>query len=134
MKKSTKVLIIICAASLVLGIIFSIASLLALKNYGWNWIKENAEEDGIIWNISDWDDADFEDGNVHVRAPFVDVDVQDDVVNVSLPGFNVIIDDGKGRVVFGDPDDEEVSTDYGETVPTVTGTGPSTIFPVENGE
>ena len=104
MKKSTIVLIIVCVASLVLSVILFVAAAISLKGFGINWFKEFADENEIEWDGSNWHidwDEEFENGDVRVKLPFVNIETDEDGERIEIPFIDISIDDGKGSISIG---------------------------------
>ena len=113
MKKSTVVLIIICAVCMIAGIITAIAASVKATELGIQYASDNAvgrygcfDKDGRWewnWNTDETDGTDEPDGsgkpgNVNVDLPGIQVHVDDDKVNVNLPGIHVNVADGTAVV------------------------------------
>jgi len=109
MKKSTIVLIIICIISLILGIIFSVASIISLKSFGMTKIGEFWDKNKDNWSLYDVR-VDSEDGNeVFVRIPLPDKYYDEKTGEYEGPFFNVNVrgEDGRVRIEKYEPDEEE---------------------------
>ncbi len=119
MKKSTIVLIIVCIASLVLSVIFFTAAAISLKRFGIKWFKEFAVENDIKWDGSNWNidwDEEFEDEDVHIKLPFVNIETDEDGERIEIPFIDISVDDGKGSIKIGKQEDTEETTLPDETV------------------
>lgn len=109
MKKSTIVLIVICVASLVLGIIFSVASVVSLKSYGVKQFGEMWEENKDDWSMYDVR-IKAEDGTeVFVKIPLPDIYYDEETGTYDGPYFGLNIDNRRGNVVIEKSDKEEDS-------------------------
>ncbi len=115
MKKLTIVLIVICIVSLILGIIFSVASILSLRSYGMSKIGEFWGKNKDNWSLYDVR-VETDDGtDVFVRIPLPDRYYDEDTGEYEGPFFdiNVRSDDGRVWIEKYEPPVETVTDEGG---------------------
>lgn len=107
MKKSTIVLIVICVASLILGIIFSVASVVSLKAYGVKQLGELWEDNKDDWSMYDVR-IKSEDGNeVYVKIPLPDMYYNEETGTYEGPYFGLNIENRRGDIVIEKSEQDE---------------------------
>lgn len=109
MKKSTIVLIVIGIVSLILAIIFSVASILALRSFGMSRFGEFWEKNKGDWSLYDVR-VENEDGtDVYMRIPLPDRFYDEETGEYEGPFLDINVRNGEDRVWIEkyEPDAEE---------------------------
>jgi len=110
MKKSTIVLIVMGIVSLILGIIFSVASILALRSFGASKLGEFWDENKGNWSLYDVR-IESEDGtDVYMRIPLPDRFYDEETGEYEGPFLDINEGHGEDRVWI-----EKIDPDEGES-------------------
>lgn len=122
MKKSTIALIIICIVSLILGIIFTVASVMSLRTFGMKQIGEFWDENKNNWSWYEIQVETDDGADVYARIPLPDSCFNEETGEFEGPFFSIHsrTEDARIRIEKCETDDEESRADEENLLTTQT--------------
>jgi len=85
MKKSTVALIIIFIITSIMGVVFAVSSVIAIRSFALDWLKVFVDKSEFSWEDSDFVFDIQDNDEVNIDMNILRVYVKDDYVYVQLP-------------------------------------------------
>lgn len=104
MKKSTVALIIIFIITSIMGVVFAVSSVIAIRSFALDWLKVFVDKSEFSWEDSDFVFDIQDNDEVNIDMNILRVYVKDDYVYVQLPFLVIEIDDDRGLITANTED------------------------------